>query len=238
MSSGRLVSSKLGGARAAGGTLAQKGYGHVYGASSTANLDLSYANVDGGSAPVAGDLVVWFVLAIDSSASSVADLTGSGWAQASSRVVTMDSSMLAKVVVSGDISSPPTVISGPTDGSIGFWAAYTVGGSISSLSVSTLSRQYPNTSAPSNQTQDSSALNEPSVAITIGAGGGDDGSPSMSISGATADINFTSAANAWHSGAETQFLANATVGGVSITFSKGDDGSKNHMASGYVTVDF
>lgn len=224
------------------GSLTPKGYGHIYGASSTANLALSYANVDSGSAPAAGNLVVWCIFAVDSTADPIQDLTGSGWQQVDGWDTTSDiaRAMLAKVVVSGDVSSPPTIISGPTGGSIGFWAAYTVTGTIASLSISALNWENSGNSAPSNQTVNSSALNSPDVAISIGAGGGDDGSPSMSISGATADINFTSAANVWGASGsrETQFLVNATVGGANITFSKGDDGGLNLMASAYVTVDF
>jgi hypothetical protein len=228
------------GSGSAGGpvSLTQKGYGRVYGANNTASLALSYANVESGSAPSADDLVVWFIFAADTSASPVVNLTGSGWAQNTNYVSgNFAASMLAKVVVAGDISSPPTVVSGPTHGSIGFWVAYSVTGTISALSVSSLNAQWASLSAPTNQTVNSSALNDPDVAITIGAGGGDDGSPSMAISGATADIDFTTAANVWVSAAaETQFLVDATVGGANITFSKGDDGGNNHMASGFVTV--
>jgi hypothetical protein len=228
------------GAGAAAGSLAQKGYGHVYGASSTADLALSYANVDNGSAPTAGDLVVWLVFGGDTQGDPVVDVTGSGWAQGSKYVSPVAATMLAKVVVAGDVSAPATIIDDPNRGSIGFWVAYSVTGSISSLSVSSLNAQFNGANPVSNQNVNSSALNSPDVAITIGAGGGNDGSPSMSISGATDDINFTSANNVWltSNGAETQFLVDATVGGANITFSKGDDTNDNHMASGFVTVDF
>lgn len=222
------------------GSLTQKGYGHIYDSGETSNLSMSYANVDGGIGPAAGDLVVWFFFAGDTAASPILDLTGSGWAQGSNYVSTLlAATILAKVTVSGDISSPPQVVSSPDRGSIGFWVAYTVTGTVASVAVSSVSLQYPNASAPSNQTADSSALNSPDVGIAVAAGGGDDGSPSMSISGGAADVNFTSSANQWlFSLGESQFLANATVGGASITFSKGDDGALNHMGSGYVTVSF
>lgn len=218
--------------------LTYRGHGHVYGASATSDLAMSYANVDGGSAPVASDLVVWMVLAGDN-VSPVNDLTSVGWTQGLSGVVgsAFEATLLGKVVSAGDLSSPPTVITAPIGGSIGLWVAYSFIGTISSLSVSTVNAQYPNADAPTNQSCDSSSLNPPSVAITFGAGGGNDGSPSMAISGAAADISFTSAANIWFFGTgETQFLVNASVGGANITFSKGDDGGANHMASGYVVV--
>jgi hypothetical protein len=213
--------------------LTQKGYGRRY---SSASRTLSYANVESGSAPEAGDLVVWFWLASDDAA-AFNDLTSSGWAQGSAQPSNTGACMLAKVVVAGDISSPATILTGSTTGA-GFWVAYTISGTIASLSISAISVQSSGSSAPSNQTKDSSALNAPDIAITIGAGGGDDGSPSMAMSGATADIDFTTGANVWNGSWESQFLVDLAVGGANITFSKGDDGSGNHMASGFVTVDF
>lgn len=220
--------------------LTQKGHGHVYGASNTADLTMLYTNVDGGSAPTAGDLVAWYVIAADPGASPIVDLSGSGWTQGIGGGATaLGVTILAKVVTAGDISAPETIVSVPDGGSIGFWVAYSVTGSVSGLSVSSINAEYPNANAPANQLCDSSALDPPDVAITFGVGGGNDGSPSMSISGATADINFTTAANVWGYGTwEDQVLVNSTVGGASITFSKGDDGGGNHMTSGFVSVTF
>lgn len=218
----------------------QKGYGHIYDSGETADLSMSYANVDGGSAPAAGDLVCWIFLGGDSSASPVVNITGAGWAQGSAYVNTLlGATIVAKVVSAGDLSSPPLVIDDPNSGSIGFWVAYSVSGTISSLSVSTVNAHYSSGAAPTNQTCNSTSLNDPSVAVTIGAGGGTDGTPSLAISGAAADITFDSAADQWLGGSdETRFMVNKTIGGANITFSKGDDGSANHMASGFVTVDF
>lgn len=219
--------------------LTQKGYGHVYGASDTADLTLSYANVDGGSAPAAGDLVVWLAFAVDSGGSPVADLTGSGWTQSTDwdGGIGIGGVLLTKVVVAGDVSAPPTIVSAPTSGSVGFWAAYSFTGVVSSLTIPDFNFQYAGAAAPSNEACDSSALSAPAVAITIAGGGGSDGSPSMSISGAAANITFNTAANVWFAGTvEDTFLVNMTIGGASITFSKGDDGNTNHLAAGYIAV--
>lgn len=227
--------------RAVAASITYKGHGHVYDSGETNDLSMSYANVDGGSAPAAGDLVVWLMLAGDpSGVTPILDLTGSGWAQARSYVDTfLGSTILAKVVNAGDLSSPPVVVDDPVNGSIGFWIAYSIDGTISVLSVPVLNGRYSGNSAPANQSVDSSALEPPNVAITIAGGGGDDGSPSTAISGATADITFTSANNQWIAGgAETRFIVNATVGGASVTVSKSDDGIYNHLASGYVSVAF
>lgn len=219
-------------------SLTQKGYGHLYDSGETADLTMSYASVDSGSAPAADDLIVWLILAGDGVAQPIVDLTGSGWAQwRGYDGSNLAASVLAKVAVAGDISGPAGIVSAPTLGSIGFWAAYTVSGSVTSLSVATGSLQLSAGSAPTNQTQNSSAIGASAIAITIAGGGGNDDSPSLAISGATADINFTSSSNQWFGSAtETQFMVNKTTGGASITFSKGDDGSNNHMASSYVTV--
>lgn len=215
--------------------LTQKGYGHVYDSGETANLSMSYANVDGGSAPAVGDLVVWLVM----SNGTLADLAGSGWTQNSASDGFIGAKIYAKVAVAGDLSSPPEVVASPTTGSIAFWVAYTVSGAISALAVPTVNVQFNGASAPTNQSVDSSALNAPNVAIMLGAGGGDDGSPDISKTGASADITFTSSANLWLGNvAETKFIANAIIGGESVTYSKGDDGGSNHMASGYVSVTF
>lgn len=219
-------------------SLTQKGYGHLYDSGETANLTMSYASVDSGSAPAEGDLIVWLILAGDGVAQPIADLTGSGWAQWRSYVDSnLGASVLAKVAAAGDISGPAVVVNSPTLGSIGFWAAYTVSGSVTSVSVATGSAQLSAGSAPTNQTQDSSAIGASAIAIAIAGGGGNDDSPSLAIGGATADINFTSSSNVWFGNStETQFMVNKTTGGASITFSKGDDGSNNHMASSYVAV--
>lgn len=218
-------------------TLTQKGYGHVYDTGETSSLSMSYANVDGGTAPAAGDLVIWIALAGDTGGSPVATLTGSGWSQGSRYVSSfLATTILAKVVTSGDISSPPVMISAPNFGSIGFWVAYSVDGSFASLTVSTPNAQY---GGASPQVCDSSAVNAPNVAITLGAGGGDDNTPSLSISGAAADITFTSSNDRWDTNnVEDRFIVNATVGGANITFSNGNDGTETHMVSGFVTVTF
>ena len=219
--------------------LTQKGYGHVYGASLTANLAMSYANVDGGSAPAAGDLVVWIAAGADSAGDPVADLTGSGWAQGTgtwSAANDVNAAIFAKVVVAGDLSSPPTMISAPESGSIGFWVAYSISGSVTSLSVSSILQEYSGTSAPSNQVQDSTG-GAPKYAVTLGLGGTSSGSPTLTLTGATTDIDFATAANVWIiSQSEDRLKVNLSAGGANVTFSKADDGSGNHMISGYVTI--
>lgn len=223
--------------RFSGVVLTQKGYGPRYNGSDTADLVMSYASVTAGSAPSAGDLVVWLAFGYDSGGNPIVTLTGSGWAQASSYSGSIGATLLAKVVTAGDLSSPATMIDNPTDGSIGFWVCYSVSGSVSSLTIPTFNFQSSGTSAPSSQNVDSSALNPPAVSISIAGGGGDDDNPNLQISGATADIDFTTSDNQWvNTNAEDRYMVHLAIGGANITFSKNDDGNLNHLASGYVSV--
>lgn len=222
-----------------GPTLTQKGYGHVYGASTTANLVMSYANVDGGSAPAAGDLVVWIAGGADTVDNPINSLSGAGWTQSSTTYSTsLDFAMtlLAKEVTAGDLSSPATMIINPNSGSVGFWVAYSVSGAISSLAASALAVELSGSVAPSNQVQNSTG-GSPAYAITFGVGGTSSGTPTLTMTGATADINFVTAANVWAANSwEDRIMIDLAAGGANITFSKADDGSANHMVSGYVTV--
>jgi len=216
--------------------LTQKGYGYIEGAGNTSDLTLSYANVSAGSAPNSGDLVVWMVLGLDNSAQPAADLSGSGWTQ--SRVYAdglAGTTMLGKVVTSGDISSPATVVSAPTAGSAGMWVAYSFNGSIS-LTVNSLQAQYSAGSAPSSDTVDSSALTSVQYAITMSLGTGTDDVISLSWSGATPDIQFQRTNVLSTATTDIEWAVHLAQGGESVTISKGDDTNNNIIASGYFAV--
>ena len=217
-------------------TLAQKGYGYVEGASSTANLTLGYGTVSGGSAPAAGDLVVWIVYALDNTAQAIDDLTGSGWSQ-DRRYVSglLCSSVLAKVVVAGDVSSPPTGVTAPTSYSAAMWVAYTVTGTVSTLTVTNHDSEYGSGSAPASDAQDSTAVPDDEYAITVAFGGGNDGTIGLNWSGATPDVAFQ-VSNLGGSTTDVEFAAELSLGGASITISKDDDGALNSLASAYVAV--
>lgn len=238
--SSRLRSHKLGGpADAVAGSIVQKGYGTVAGGGDTNNLAMGYGTVVSGSAPAAGDLVCWIVFAQDTVGSPVVDLTGSGWVQNTNRDAggAVDISILAKIVVAGDISSPPTVISGPDRGSVGLWVAYTVTGT-PTLSANAADVNWGGAAAPSNVAVDSSALNSPDVAVTLAVATGTDGSIQHTWTGATEDLTAT-LTNAWNTATgDASFKAGADIGGVSVTLSKGDDGSANAIGGGYIGVDF
>lgn len=217
--------------------LLQKGYGS-HSTASGVDFFMNYSTVASGSGPAAGDIVVWSVWEDDFFGTAVQDLTSLGWVQQTQTGSQRAATLLAKVVTAGDLSSLAKILNTDTSGNIGFWVAYSVvAGSVLSLSIPALNYQYGGASAPTNQTVDSSALDPPSAAITVAHGGGDDNSPSTAMSGATADITFTSANNVWGGGtAESRVLVNLTVGGANITISKGDDGGVNHLSSGYVAV--
>jgi hypothetical protein len=173
--------------------LAQKGYGTTKGANETANLTLNYGTVGSGSAPTAGDLVIWHVWAFDIDASPINSLTGSGWSQSS--VINPNSDPIymrgyAKVLVAGDISSPPTAITAPTAGGVGAWVAYTVTGKpVTTLTLTGASGAvgggFSFTDAVSSVGLDMSSVTGPAIASTMLTGS--DGSINQGWTGATPD---------------------------------------------------
>lgn len=214
-------------------SLTQKGYGYIEGASSSADLAMSYANVSSGSAPSAGDLVVWIVYALDNAAQAIN--TVSGWTQSSRYVSTLlCSSVLAKVVVAGDVSSPATVVSAPTSYSAAMWVAYSVVGSVSQLAVNGHDSEYSSASAAADDTQDSTALGSSQYAITISFGGGNDDTIGLTWAGATPDIQFQR--SNFGGTTDIEYAAKLSAGGVSVTISKADDGALNSLVSAYVSV--
>ncbi len=217
-------------------SLAQKGFGYIEGANDTANLALSYANVSSGSAPSVGDLVAWIVFAGDLGAQPINDLTGSGWAQSRTSDLGYFISSLAKVVVSGDISSPPTIVTAPQLGSAAMWVAYTVSGDIGTLTVNGLTRS-PSAGNPDPEdiSVNSTALTTSQYAIMMSLGTGDDGVISLAWSGATPDIQFQRT-NVFSTTGDVEYAVHLIAGGESITVSKGDDGGLNCLAAGYVAV--
>lgn len=234
-----LIVNNLNGFGAGGGSLSlvQKGYGYIEGAGITSDLALSYGNVSSGSAPSAGDLVAWIVYAIDTSSQAIADLTGSGWTQDRRYVsTTLGSSILAKVVAAGDIASPPTAVSAPTNGSAAMWIAYTISGSVTSLAISGHDSQYAGASAPSSDAQDSTALTDSQYAITMCFGAGNDtNGVTVSWSGATPDIRLDRE-NIFSTTTDIEYTAKLGLGGDSVTITMGDEGSTNSLASGYIAV--
>lgn len=223
-------------ALSSGITLTQTGYGTVQGGTSTANLTLGYGTVRGGVAPVAGNLVVWLIYARDNAAQAINDLTGSGWTQ-DRRYVSASycSSMLAKVVVAGDISSPPTGVTAPTSGSCAMWVAYSVTGSVSSITVNTHDSEFTDATAPASDTQNSTGVGGSNYAITLAFGSGTDGTIGVNWSGATPDVTYQ-ISNLYGSITDIAFSAELTLGGANITISKNDDGSGNGLASAYIKV--
>ena len=219
----------------AGGSLSltQKGYGYIETAT-TGNMTMSYANVQSGSAPSAGDLVVWMVGAVDTAAQAINDMTGSGWAQSRAYTDPACASVLAKVVAAGDVASPGTIVTAPTNGAAGLWIAYSVSGSIASLTAGGLSIVYSGASDPGNASLNASAS---ALAVMLSYGFGTVGT-SLAWSGATPDIQLERA-NVTNVGGlvgDWEWFAKRSSPGDSITVSKGDDGSENIIAVGYISV--
>jgi len=215
--------------------LTQKGYGYIEGSGDTGDMTLSYANVSSGSAPAAGDLVCWMVLGFDSGGQCISAM--SGWYFQRIYSDGMNAvGMLAKVLTSDDIASPATVITAPTNGSAGFWVAYTFDGAITISNPNSLTTQHSSGSAPSNDVVDSTALGTNEYAVTMGFGTGTDGDISLAWSGFGPSIQFQRT-NVMVSGAgDIEWAAHMIEGGQSVTLSKGDDGNWNSIGSGYFSI--
>lgn len=235
-------------------TLTYKGHGSVFrdGAGSGATT-MNYGTVASGSAPAAGDLVVWVwyfgAEFYDTSPLTDwrrADLTGAGWAQnnqpaiipAADATVLYVGSVLAKVVSAGDVSSPPTILPANTvsAGNFGMWIAYSVTGAIASLTIPAATRNSSGASAPGSIGVDSTALTPPAVALTFAVSSGTDGS--MQINGITLDREASQAnlGGYYTSTADVRAGVKLDVGGAAYTISKGDDGDVNFLFAGYVAV--
>lgn len=233
-------------------TLAYKGHGSVFGDGSSATT-MNYGTVAAGSAPAAGDLVVWLwyigVEFYDTSPLTDwrrADLTGAGWVQnnqpgiipAADNSVLAVGSVLAKVVAAGDISSPPTIAPANTGmaGNFGTWVAYSVTNAIASLTIAAATRLSSGSSAPASIGVDSSALTPPAVALTFVVSGGTDGS--IQMSGITLDQEASRAnlGGYYTATADVRAGLKLDVGGAAYTVSKGDDGDLNFLLAGYVAV--
>lgn len=220
----------------AGGSLSltQKGYGYIE-SESTGNLTMSYANVQSGSAPSAGDLVVWMVGAVDTSAQAINDMSGSSWTQSRGYSNPICASVLAKVVTADDVASPGTVVTAPTDGAAAMWIAYTVSGSVSSLGAGGVSIVYGGTGDPGDASLDASSFTR-AVLLSFGLASG---TPSLAWTGATADIQFTRTNVTYVGGSvsgDWEWMAKLSAPGDSITVQKGDDGSANTIGVGYISI--
>lgn len=231
-------------------SLTYKGHGLVNRVNNPGATTMNYATVSNGSAPVAGDLVVWhWMIGLESYDTSPVtdgrrqDLTGSGWVQDNKPEIMgavdgsalLVSTILAKQVTAGDISSPPT-IQPESDFAVNYgkWTAYTVAGTISSLTIPVHTRNDGGASAPANVAVDSSAINPPEVAITSVFSSGTDGA--IQLSGITLDHELSQANLGDYFTANTDIRIGEKfdVGGASYTLSKGDDGNQNVLAGGYV----
>jgi hypothetical protein len=237
--------------------LAYKGHGVVFKDAGPSATTMNYGTVAAGSAPSAGDLVVWIwfigVEAYDNSPLTDwrrQSLTGSGWVQANQPGIPPASgensdayvaSVLAKVVEAGDISSPPTIqpgIDADNAANYGMWVAYSVTGSIASLTIPAATRNSTGGSAPAGISVDSSDLSAPDLAISFAMAAGTDNS--VQLSGIVLDKELTqnNLGEYFTGPVDLRVGVKMDVGGGSYTITKGDDGSANLLFAGYVAVEF
>lgn len=236
-------------------SLTYKGHGYVLGDPYNTNAKtLHYETVSGGSAPAAGDLVCWIGGTFSDDRSGGANQMyrvdpGGGWAVGAAPALLVSTGtnnswsicIFAKVVDASDITSPLSwwATTGSYAGieDVGaFWIAYTVTGIITSISVPVCVKSYNGLSAPTSISIDSSALNPPSVAITLFQSVGTDGA--IQLTGITPDKELTtpSWAGYFTNTGEARMGAKMDVGGAAYTLGKGDDGAINGIHGGYVSV--
>lgn len=199
------------------------------------NIVADYGSVTEGSAPAAGDLVVWLCQGVDDTNVAIADLTGLGWAQTRATAVLMRYALQAKVLTSGDVASPPVLISASavSKSLAAGWIAYTVSGSAPTVAMGTLGGVYTGTSAPPNQAVDSSALNPPAVGITAYIAGGDDNT--ITVTGIVPDKS-EQMTDVGFGTYDLLFGWKLDVGGAAYTIVKADDGGQNSIVAGYVSA--
>lgn len=204
------------------------------GATHTASLPLSYGTVSNGSAPSAGDVVVWNIFSEDSSADPFQALAG--WEIAlSNPASTRYFGAYAKVLTAGDISSPPNAVVGPTDGAGGFWVAFTPTGTVATLTLD-LQTAWGGASAPSNIVVSGSSQVGPLV--IVGMGFGNDGSPTHVWGGATEDGSSDSITLFGSSGVDirAKYKYYASGSGNNVTMSKSDDGGNQGHSGLYLKL--
>lgn len=213
-----------------------KGRGFKYVDNTTTNLVLDYGTVSAGSAPAAGDVVVWLWSSNPWFGSGyTTNSLASPWVQSGPTTSISTQCMIAAILMdAGNLSSPPTWVTTSTTGTYQFasWFAFSVSGAAPTVAIGSLSAAGGGASTPANVTADSSALNSPAVAITVCHVNGDDGS--ISFTGVTMDSSQQ----------ETNRLAGTVdclwghkldVGGAVNTFTGVDNGGGNGQWCGYVS---
>lgn len=215
-------------------TLTQKGYGSKA-QEAGVDLTLSYGTVIDGSAPEAGDLVIWLVRASDTASDPTT--APSGWEKAfetppASSLVWVGG--FAKIIEAGDLSSPPL---GVDDGfgALGMWIAYSITGTATGIAIGGLDSGGGGGAAPGDTVIDASGVEGPMVVASLGTG--TDDALTLVWTGATEDASASANNLSSTIDAIAKWKAYAAgVSGDSITLSKGDDGGGNTLVGFYVTV--
>lgn len=220
---------------AGGAGLTFKGRGHIQVASST-GWTLNYDTVDEGSAPSAGDLAVWFSRGGDNPGNAFTTI--SGWQSSiSAKDGSISVAAYAKVLTAGDISSPPNPFDTiPLDAS-GFWVVFSVTGTISTLTVTGATFEDSGAGTPASQAQNSSALTDPDVGITLGVGSRTGSTVTLAFTGSTI-IDTELFQHTIGASAYDKYGWSMDVGGANVTVSKSDDGQANMLGSARVHVEF
>lgn len=225
------------GSRASSLALTYKGRGFKAIDATATSLVLDYGSVADGSAPAAGDVVVWFFHStLWFGTGYTVNSLSSPWVQAGPGNTGAGSQygMAAILMDAGNLSSPPTWITVSTTGVYIFasWVAFSVNGA-PTVAMGTIAGSGVGANAPATVTADSSALNTPAVAITVSHRDGDDGS--ISFTGVTMDF-AQQQTNVLAGTVDCLWGYKVDVGGEVNAFTGVDNGGGNGSWCGYVTV--
>lgn len=220
-------------------SLAYKGRGFKAIDGTATNLVLNYSSVSDGSAPAAGDVVVWyFHSTLWFGTGYTVNSLSSPWVQAGPSTTSPGASqygMAGILMNAGNLSSPPTWITVPSVGAYLFatWFAFSVTGPPPTVAMGTIAGSGVSANAPASVTADSSALNPPAVAITVSHRDGDDGTISP-FTGVTMDSSQQEN-NILNSTIDCLWGHKLDIGGAVNTFTGVDNGGGNGSWCGYVS---
>lgn len=165
--------------------ISQKGYGIVEMSDGTVTT-LEYGTVQGGSAPAAGDFVIWIASGSDATFSNINQFVlPEGWVSQTIGPVGSNSfqAVFSKVLTAEDISSPPAVTTIESNTHL-VWVAYDITGDISDITIEHLTGSSVS-GTPPNQTVLGSGMSSPLVILGMALNASS--TVSLNWSGATPD---------------------------------------------------
>lgn len=218
--------------------MAVRGRGTKGVAAGGTDYTLTFSSPVSGSAPSVGDLVIYGILALNSSGGNPFQ-TPTGWTtQSSNPATSVYMAIFSKVITQDDLDNPAIAHSGANTGSLGSWIAFspTNAGFGGTVTIGSYDAEYGGASAPSNIGGfNLSSIIGPAFIVTFATG--DDDSTTTTWTGVTADSNQS--ANGVQGTVDMRMQwkeYTSGTGGNLTSVSKSDDGAFNGLWGCYVTV--